>query len=411
MVRTCMSHLFDWITLPPFLSILLLGGALMVGGEGTSASIPLPLWIAAGGAYIVSSAIYVPLGKLKGTGASLGLQALCQGLALALTSLHFGLPPVVAWGGTALIFSGAIILGGIAVPEAEAAKPAQRRSAPSNEPPTTELSGADGMEQRPTSSLASCPLPFAVIGRNGMFQDASKGLLDLVGTSLEDLREQEGEMLFPSSLEHMTVKGKHYAVLRKELDGEAWVFLLPQDTSAQKQDDATTNRTSSGSSAESGFSRDPGTGLYGDTYFFPRASYEIARARRFRRWLSALLVELDFLKRNEADPQATSEANRRELLLALCRRFNEEIRDTDLAFLLQDNSLCILLPETPQSGAKTVMGRMKEALFHMTKDNDRLTSLEPHLRFGLHFYSGNEDMSLPELLDALRMSKQQTSAA
>ena len=406
-----MSHLATWITLPPVLSILLLAGALIVGGEGTAASIPLPLWIAAGGAYIVSSAIYIPLGKLKGFGASLGLQALCQGLALALTSLHFGLPPVVAWGGTALIFSGVVILGGIAVPEAEAKNPAQRRSAPPHGTTKTESLETNEESEGRGASLDAFPLPFAIIGRNGMFQDANKALLDLVGTSLKTLQEQEGEMLFPPALEHMTAKGKHYALLREEVNGETWVFLLPQSAQAPKKDDPTTQQTSSDASGEECFSRDPRTGLYGNAYFFPRASYEIARARRFRRWLSALLVDLDFLKRDEADPHATSETKRRELLLELCRRFNEEIRDTDLAFLLQDNSLCILLPETPQSGAKTVMGRMKKTLLHMVKDNDRLSSLEPYLRFGLHFYSGNENMSLPELLDALRMSKQQTSAA
>lgn len=90
------------------------------------------------------------------------------------------------------------------------------------------------------------------------------------------------------------------------------------------------------------------TGLHNRRSLLHRLKFEVARARRFRSPLSALMIDLDHFKRiNDEHGHAVGD----QVLANLGRLLRENVRVIDLPGRYGGEELCVLLPSTPMAGA------------------------------------------------------------
>jgi len=91
------------------------------------------------------------------------------------------------------------------------------------------------------------------------------------------------------------------------------------------------------------------TGLHNRRSLMQRLRFEVARTRRFRTPLAAVMIDVDHFKRvnDEFGHQAGD-----EVLAAIGRLVRENVRVIDVAGRYGGEELCILLPNTPPDGAR-----------------------------------------------------------
>jgi diguanylate cyclase (GGDEF)-like protein/PAS domain S-box-containing protein len=101
---------------------------------------------------------------------------------------------------------------------------------------------------------------------------------------------------------------------------------------------------------------DPLTGLSNRRHFAEAAKLEIVRARRYRRPLSAVMVDLDHFKRvNDTYGHATGD----RVLVAVARLCIRLARTTDLKARLGGEEFCLLLPETAAESSRVLAERLR----------------------------------------------------
>lgn len=91
------------------------------------------------------------------------------------------------------------------------------------------------------------------------------------------------------------------------------------------------------------------TGLHNRRSLMNRLKFEVARTRRFRTPLSAVMVDVDHFK-NVNDEFGHQVGD--EVLAAIGRLVRENVRVIDVAGRYGGEELCILLPNTPLDGAR-----------------------------------------------------------
>lgn len=97
---------------------------------------------------------------------------------------------------------------------------------------------------------------------------------------------------------------------------------------------------------------DPLTGLANGAALRERAALEVDRARRWRRSLTLAYVDLDNFKAvNDSAGHAAGD----EVLRAAAEALRSALRSTDLAARVGGDEFVLLLPETDQPGARTVL--------------------------------------------------------
>jgi diguanylate cyclase (GGDEF)-like protein len=90
------------------------------------------------------------------------------------------------------------------------------------------------------------------------------------------------------------------------------------------------------------------TGLHNRRSLLHRLKFEVARARRFRSPLSAVMIDLDHFKKiNDEYGHAVGD----QVLANLGRLLRENVRVIDVAGRYGGEELCVLLPSTPVEGA------------------------------------------------------------
>ncbi len=105
--------------------------------------------------------------------------------------------------------------------------------------------------------------------------------------------------------------------------------------------------------------RDHKTGLLNARGIDERASEELARARRFDRPLSLLMIDIDNLRSiNNRHGHLTGDA----VLVAVAESFNANMRDYDLCARFGGDEFVIVLPETTANQALEIAERVKAAV-------------------------------------------------
>jgi diguanylate cyclase (GGDEF)-like protein len=107
------------------------------------------------------------------------------------------------------------------------------------------------------------------------------------------------------------------------------------------------------------------TGLYNRRYFFTAAQYELERARRYQRPLSAIMLDLDHFKRiNDTYGHASGDL----VLKAVADYCRKNLRATDLLGRYGGEEFVVLLPETAQDGAQEVAERLCNGIAQLAID-------------------------------------------
>jgi len=102
-------------------------------------------------------------------------------------------------------------------------------------------------------------------------------------------------------------------------------------------------------------STDPLTSLANRRTFFQRLGEEIARARRHRRPLSVLMIDVDHFKAiNDVHGHLAGD----DVLRRLAARIQEALRTADVAARYGGEEFSLLLPETSLEGARVVADRL-----------------------------------------------------
>jgi diguanylate cyclase (GGDEF)-like protein len=104
---------------------------------------------------------------------------------------------------------------------------------------------------------------------------------------------------------------------------------------------------------------DPLTGLLNFKAFFKKLDYELRRAKRYKRPLSLMLVQLDNLEGSKRQYGAMIEE---ELLKSATQTLKACIRDIDFPGRGDGPYLLVVFPETYSSKAMVVAERMRERL-------------------------------------------------
>jgi diguanylate cyclase (GGDEF)-like protein/PAS domain S-box-containing protein len=112
---------------------------------------------------------------------------------------------------------------------------------------------------------------------------------------------------------------------------------------------------------------DPLTGLSNRRHFDEAAKLEIVRARRYRRPLSAVMVDLDHFKRvNDTFGHAAGD----RVLVAVAGLCIRLARTTDLKARLGGEEFCLLLPETPGEASGVLAERLRTDIEALPFDAD-----------------------------------------
>ena len=110
------------------------------------------------------------------------------------------------------------------------------------------------------------------------------------------------------------------------------------------------------------------TGVHNRRYFFELAEREFERARRFKRPLSALMLDIDHFKRvNDTYGHAVGD----RVLRALAQQCRQSLRDIDLLGRYGGEEFSVLLPECGLDGASTAAERVRRCVAEMQTETDR----------------------------------------
>lgn len=369
-------HLLTWLYFPPLSSFILLFIAAIFHNREQAYSLPVVLLGGLTAAYLCLCAVsifYISARDKRYLGS---ICCLAQALLLMTISLQMG-STFFAWIGMVLLLMSLIVVffhvtgGSRSLHDAgEAEEDDEERNAQERE--------------RTENLLAKLALPICITDSKGIvlgatprfFEAAGREPGEIEGEIIEDILPLDrGEVLFESGawwIEQAQEGARHY------------FSLLPTKECRPVREQAPAFKPA-------GLSiQDPATGLYIDEYRKIRGPEEVARAQRYRRWLSGLLIELNF---DGADNNIGLPDKQREMLFnAFAQKVKGSLRSMDCGFLMPSKQrVQILLPETPQTGAKTLLGRLM-LIPQDAFDEDVRNATRPSVKGCLFFFNGNPPM-------------------
>jgi diguanylate cyclase (GGDEF)-like protein len=105
---------------------------------------------------------------------------------------------------------------------------------------------------------------------------------------------------------------------------------------------------------------DPLTRISNRRAFDERINDEVERAKRFRRALSLLFIDVDDFKTRVNTPHGHTVGDR--VLQAAASVFGSNIRETDLLARYAGDEFAVILPETDKAGAMKLAEKIREAM-------------------------------------------------
>ncbi|MET0066161.1 MAG: sensor domain-containing diguanylate cyclase [Candidatus Thiodiazotropha sp.] len=141
------------------------------------------------------------------------------------------------------------------------------------------------------------------------------------------------------------------------------------------------------------------TGLNNRRYFFREAPGMVARALRYRKRCSLVLIDVDHFKRVN-DHWGHQKGD--QVLIALAQLLKEELRGGDMLARMGGEEFVIMLPETGIDGADLMAQRIQERLQKLAGTLD-LSGTEITVSIGMTTLAGDTDPATPvtALVDTL----------
>lgn len=369
-----------WVTIPPLLSLPISLILVAFGNESNKVSAGAPLWVLLLLLYLAFSIFYVFSIRNSLFSQLTPLQLAAQGIIICIVSMEAGAYPILSWVGVIAAVSGSFILlhsysrycKGIPLPAPAA--------------------NADSLsaDSSAATSLGNSPFPYVVTDNKGTIVDANDAF-----TSFAENGPVQGEnvttFFVPGETEAL-VGGKKHALFQKTHAG-LFHFLLVDNPLSQKS-----SQTVIAKRGPELF--DQRNVLYSSKYAQLRIPEELSRANRYRRWLSGILIKVDYTYLPGRERQPDFEET---FLAAYVHYMKESIRDSDMGFSMQDREFLLLLPETPQQGAKNTalkLVELPEPLAELQKNYPFSVAIE----YGFLFYSGNYPLPYDQFIEKLYSS-------
>ena len=357
-----------WLFFPPVFSFFFLILSALLHNRATAVTVPDAVW-----GMTIAALFFILRGENR---FNYGISLLSQGLMLSVMSMQFGVT-FISWIGLVIFLDGLVTVFFYATGRRASASPPVAAAAGDDDEGGSSYKKLDGVLEK--FSVAVCHTD-----NKGVVMNATTGFCEAVGRDIKGVAGKMITDLMPIDNEEVTLaSGKWW--LTQEHDGARYYFLLRPTPDGKPQ---LTTVVEAVPDEKFASIYDKATGLYTDGYRKIRGPEEVSRAQRYKRPLSGLLIALSFEPAN--DVKLTGE---QEGLLddTFKSRVQEALRATDCGFLTADGRLQILLPETPQAGAKTLLSRittMPQDIF----DEEVRTAINPRVKGGLFFYNGASRM-------------------
>ena len=373
-----------WIWFPPFFSVFLLIIMSFLGRAGRGDSLPSIVWGVFLASYICLCSLSAFFIVAKETRYNLGIFLLSQGLLLSFVSPKLGLN-LLGWLGFIVLLIGIFIGFYQATNESEALSSMEGTNHSEVEDNTDHLA----------ELISKISLPICITNTKGIIIGMNAAFSSAVGRTEESILKEAVSDILPIDQEETEFASGHWWIAQNQ-QGKRHFFTLYPTEGCLPPKNTSSDFTPSVSSSGSQFI-DAETGLYTSNYQDIRVPEELERSRRYRRWLSAGIVSLEFSPPKDSP---LSEQHKQMLFNAFATRVKEALRSVDAGFLMKNQRILILLPETAQSGAKTFMGRIL-TIPQDVFDDDIRDHVHPTANGGIFFYNGTPPMEYEVFMGSL----------
>ena len=315
-----------WLFMPPITAILTI---LLTGLVSTSMPISVDpaIWGLVGLMFVLLTVLYGIFIKQSFFRGLLPVQLIAQGILLCPLSLRMG-ASMFQWVGVLSAICGAVILVAIYYHSRTYCDMAIQYVLPQSE-------------------LDTLPLPFAITDGEGGIISVSDHLLQLVQKARPAVNGKNISTILPLDKEVANIGGKEWRILSTNREDGTIYFQLEEAREVIVTLPAT---------GANGSFLDPATSLYDRTYAVKRVGEELYRTYRYKRWMSAALLCVDF---PEASPAIDSKKED-EIFNSYCRFINSITRATDISCLVGPRDILIVMPETLLDGARDVVSKLSD---------------------------------------------------
>jgi len=149
----------------------------------------------------------------------------------------------------------------------------------------------------------------------------------------------------------------------------AWLFFYPLSSLLAGQFASTVSsykwHLDNRESLEKLVTIDASTGFYNKRGFFRKLDEEFVRAKRYKTQFSILLIKIANFDELRI---IYGEIDSIKILKAVAEKVTAQSRYSDIKSLIEENMLSIVLTETNEDGAKTVIEKLHQALDRITTD-------------------------------------------
>ena len=360
----------SWLSIPPIPTMMIIVALLPFSDPSNRLYMGATFWLFVALIYLSISSGYAICLMRKVTLGLFPLQLLAQGIALLVLPLGMGAPYGLSWIGLAMSFAGTISLLQKVI---SALNPSNKER-----PPAVE---------KKKGISKGIPLPSLDIDLDGNILSINDDMARLLDVNEELLLGQSAENIFPGDMDRVDIGGKGWQVLRKNLDESQLICLVEEIESHESSKDTKDND----------MIHEP-TGLYSHTYADIMAPSEIKRSVRYRRWLSIVMIRLSF----RYDGGESADKIWEEQILNEYGTFlKRHTRECDLGFFIGDGYFLILLPETPNAGAKVAASKLKKLPDDIRDEFEEKGSVSAVIFTSLYHCSGNEKVDYHTVMKKL----------
>jgi PAS domain-containing protein len=357
-----------WIFFPPFFSVFILISTVALHRKEAAFSVPAIVWGLTIATYVCLCGISALHISKRNTRYDAGLSLLAQGLLLSVVAVQAGVV-VFTWIGLVLFLIGLLCVF-MYTTRREAIIDVTPR-----DPYAIDMVDWDQL-------LSKLGIPICYTDTEGMVEEVTSAFLEATGRHAEEVIGKVITTIIPTDSGTVMLPSGKWWLETIENNSRNYFYLRPtRDGKPHKEQPLAQKKSASGDI----LLIDHDTGLYTNAYRKLRGPEEVSRAQRYKRPLSGMLLELTF----DASPSVSLSEQQFDMLRnAFATKVQGVLRTTDCGFWMDDQrQIQLLLPETPQVGAKTLMSRLlllPQDIF----DEDIRLAVNPKVRAGMYFYNG-----------------------